>query len=118
MYQRLIAQHRACCTGCSLHAARSKNHFQLSPKICRTITLSSVTRIIALLCHPTSGVRNLFMCTYVTDAEWATVVANGVRESIVSEAAKVEEENGADGEQDVAGAIATLSVTVRLVHAK
>lgn len=45
-------------------------------------------------------------------------MADGVRESIVTEAARVEEENGADGEEDVAGAIATLSVTVRVVHLK
>ena len=55
--------------------------------------------------------RNLFLCTNVTDAAWATGMANGVRESILSEAAVVEE----GGEEDVASAMATLSVKVRVM---
>lgn len=55
--------------------------------------------------------RNLFLCTNVTDAAWAAGMANGVRESILAEARTVEE----GGEEDVASAIATLSVKVGVV---
>eukprot|EP00752_Nemacystus_decipiens_P011025 g9797.t1 len=50
--------------------------------------------------------RNLFLCTHVTDAAWASGMADGVRESILAEAVTVEE----DVVEDVAGSIATLSV--------
>lgn len=59
--------------------------------------------------------RNLFLVTNATDIAWAASVADGVRESVLAEAAAVEEEsgrNGGGGEQDVANGMATLSVTV------
>lgn len=43
-------------------------------------------------------------------------MAAGVRESILAEAATVEEEKAGGGEEDVASAIATLSVMVRVMH--
>ena len=57
--------------------------------------------------------RNLFLVTYATDVSWAAAMAGNVRESILAEAAAVEEGNGGDGERDVANGMATLSVTVR-----
>lgn len=54
--------------------------------------------------------------TYATDVSWATAMADSVRESVLAEAAAVEEEpgrNDGDEERDVASGIATLSVTVR-----
>lgn len=55
--------------------------------------------------------------THATDVVWASAMADGVRESVLAEAATVEEETGrdaGDGERDVANRIATLSVTVRI----
>lgn len=54
--------------------------------------------------------------THATDVAWAKAMADGVRESVLAEAAALEEEPGrisGDGEADVASGIATLSVTVR-----
>lgn len=44
-------------------------------------------------------------------------MADEVRESILAEAVTVEQIKNGDGEQDVASAIAALSVAVRAVHA-
>lgn len=70
--------------------------------------------------HCPSGVcfplRNLFLVAHATDVSWAAAMADSVRESVLAEAAAVEEESGhsgGDGERDVASGIATLSVTVR-----
>lgn len=49
---------------------------------------------------------------------WAAAMADGVRESVLAEAAALEEEpghSGGKGEVDVASGIATLSVTVRTI---
>ncbi|CAM9110826.1 unnamed protein product [Ectocarpus sp. 4 AP-2014] len=54
--------------------------------------------------------RNLFLCAHVTDSAWAAGMADEVRESILAEAATVEQVNYGDGEQGVASAISALSV--------
>lgn len=70
------------------------------------------TRIVAI---PLPG-RNLFLCTHATDVAWAAEMADGVRESLLAEAATVEEGKATgDGDEDVASAIATLSVKVRVI---
>ena len=53
--------------------------------------------------------------THATDVSWAAAMADSVRESVLAEAAEVEESahDGGDGETEVASGIATLSVTVR-----
>lgn len=59
--------------------------------------------------------RNLFLVTNATDVAWAVNVADDVRQSIMSEAAAVEEEYGQPNgtrEQEVEKRIATLSVKV------
>lgn len=55
---------------------------------------------------------NLFLVTNATDIAWATRMADGVRESILAEAARVEE-GGADKDEGVTNGMATLSVMVR-----